>query len=145
MTFDDFCAIAPSNHGYSIKKPESNKVLILFNDKQDDSIIRFTLAHELGHCVLNHNSANDIEDKEANCFARNILCPIPVVKELKILSAEDYSNIFGVSVPMGKVAMLFRDHDQYYITKQNYSNILERTTYFFTGYSHADLYRNIAG
>lgn len=40
---------------------------------------RFTLAHELGHIVLNHSCEEAWEEKEANYYAAQLLAPRPVL------------------------------------------------------------------
>lgn len=91
----------------------------------EDSAVRqcFTIAHELGHFILEHdakeygvlfrfpevNGSEDVE-KEANCFAANLLVPKVMLKEVMkkySLKHEDYfllADIFGVS----KEVMKFR-------------------------------------
>lgn len=73
---------------------------------------RFTLAHELGHCLLGHlkfgktynrNSeidfkGMDVYEMQANVFARDILMPATVLHSLGIKSAEDIARICNVSM-----------------------------------------------
>ncbi len=70
---------------------DNGKFLIVFNDAQSPKDrIRFTLAHELGHIFHGHHkelgvdvlqrmwvekTLYDVMEDEANCFARNLLCP----------------------------------------------------------------------
>lgn len=80
----------------------------------------FTVAHELGHYVLEHTpdeykvllrlpgiATNDVE-KEANCFAANILVPETILDKIMkqySLGKDAYvelSRIFGVSSEMMK-------------------------------------------
>lgn len=77
---------------------------------------RFTVAHELGHYLLEHDPAKygvllrfpefngeDEEEKEANCFAANLLVPKESLKEVLkkySLTNEDepvLAQLFGVS------------------------------------------------
>lgn len=69
----------------------NGKYLIVYNKNQrPKDRIRFTLAHELGHIFHHHHqelgvgilqrlwvekSLYDVMEDEANCFARNLLCP----------------------------------------------------------------------
>mgnify|MGYP001577598842 CR=1 FL=1 len=84
----------------------------------NDSLTRqnFTIAHELGHYILGHdtkeygvllrfpelNAKEDVE-KEANCFAANLLVPEKMLKEIMrsySLDKKDVpilAQIFGVS------------------------------------------------
>ena len=75
---------------------------IYLNDKINNyGRRRFTLAHEIGHGVLNHplekihfrhpeedNPANQ-QEFQANIYARDILAPACVLKELQLNTAED--------------------------------------------------------
>lgn len=92
---------------------------IYVNDEDPPNRKTFTVAHELGHHILKHepdkygvlprfanptdtNSNNDLE-KEANCFAANLLVPERMLKEIMNkynLSKSDanlLSKMFGVS------------------------------------------------
>ena len=76
----------------------SRGFLILINKNQmPRHRIRFTIAHELGHIVLGHlqeigpgmpgklpedHALYEVMEVEANCFARNLLCPAPAVQRL---------------------------------------------------------------
>lgn len=124
MKYSDFLKIASSEHGYLQRsKRDPCKAYIIYNDWKDERSIRFTLAHELGHYVLMHKEENKISDKEASCFARNLLCPIPVGEILEIESVSDYMNTFGISDLMANVCKKFRKSDQYYISAYYKSKI----------------------
>lgn len=74
------------------------KYVIVYNEKATpQNRIRFTIAHELGHIFLGHHrelgqpilkrmwvdkSLYDVLEDEANCFARNLLCPAPAVQTI---------------------------------------------------------------
>lgn len=70
---------------------------------------RFTLAHELGHAILNHNlsklhfrnsetdSRTDVQELEANIFARNILMPAAVLAALGVHTPEEIMRLCDVS------------------------------------------------
>lgn len=76
----------------------NGKCLIVYNKNQKPKDrIRFTLAHELGHILHRHHqelgtemlqrlqvekSLYDVMEDEANCFARNLLCPALSVQTL---------------------------------------------------------------
>jgi Zn-dependent peptidase ImmA (M78 family) len=76
----------------------------------------FTVAHELGHYLLEHelsgaeytclfrnpaNQKNTPIEKEANCFAANLLVPTYILREYldkyPFATNEQLSKIFGVS------------------------------------------------
>lgn len=88
--------------------------LIVYNDKKYSKRVRFTLAHELAHIVLNHlndsrteinrggltNSEYAILEGEANTFAGNFLAPPVLINEIvqKIGFKSSYiEHYFGLS------------------------------------------------
>lgn len=114
-----------STYGFSIVRGE--KRFILYNDEVPFSCIRFTLAHELGHMVLGHLREEDEElEKEANCFARNLLCPQPVVKVLNLTDKDEYMAIFNVSAQMASVSLRLRWIDNANIYSDLYGEIERR-------------------
>lgn len=87
-----------SDDGVCVYKRDSEQYVIFYNEKKDDNRFRFTIAHELGHIYLEHHriAGSDIltrseltsaqyerYEKEANCFARNLLSPAPLAKTIK--------------------------------------------------------------
>lgn len=75
---------------------------------------RFTLAHELGHYLMNH--FDDCFDKctlteldnLANCFARNILVPVDYLKTRDIYKLPNY---FAVSLAAAEARLSFYSID----------------------------------
>ncbi len=96
--------------GYSTKL--DGKLIIYFNELKPTNRIRFTIAHELGHCILGHVLDNeytyrfnseadkykDVKEIQANVFARDILMPATVLHSIGASSAEDIANICNVSM-----------------------------------------------
>lgn len=87
-----------------------NQKQIFINDKIDHRPRRrFTVAHELGHGILNHNISNvhyrnnendsqtDMQELEANVFARDILMPATVLAALDIHTPEEIMKLCDVS------------------------------------------------
>lgn len=83
---------------------------IFLNDKVSNrNRRRFTLAHELGHGILNHDigivhyrnsevdSDIDMQELEANVFARDILMPSTVLAALGIHTPEEIMRVCDVS------------------------------------------------
>lgn len=83
---------------------------IFLNDKVNNrNRRRFTLAHELGHGILNHNidivhyrnsevdSDIDMQELEANVFARDILMPSTILAALNIHTPEEIMKVCDVS------------------------------------------------
>jgi len=99
-----------SGDGFSLNVNGVN--VIYYNDQKPKARIRFTLAHELGHCLLGHlkfgktynrNSeidfkGMDVYEMQANVFARDLLMPATVLHSLGIKSAEDIARICNVSM-----------------------------------------------
>lgn len=111
-----------SEKGFIIREKYNTRAFIYYNDKIDPEIIRFTLAHELGHYCLGHNTDDSSTDKEANCFARNFLCPIPVTERFALEDISDCCNIFDVTPPAAEVVLDKRNTDRYYIESTFYSS-----------------------
>ena len=132
--------IAQSEYGYSVTDWKRGYHIIYFNNFKDDRTVRFTLAHELGHIRLHHIEDNDISDREANCFARNLLCPIQLVKEFGLSSVKEYEECFNISEPCAKAAFAHSVSDFHYITPKNYQVVGDKIYSYMTGYSLAELY-----
>jgi len=103
------------------------KPVILFNASEPTTRQRFTIAHELGHHVLQHgerprdNSSafmNPYEAVEvsANRFAAEVLMPVHAVRvmveERQVTSITELANAFCVSEP----AMIYRLKNLGYIS-----------------------------
>lgn len=118
------CLKAESEYGFSIVDGKTGRRVILYNEEMPVGAIRFTLAHEIGHAVLGHEDEEDPNaEKEANCFARNLLCPIPVVIELDAKTLSDYVLLFDITERMARVAVDKRGTDRYYIRDNLYATI----------------------
>ena len=125
--------LANSEYGFSVKK--GNKRIIYYNETKPLACIRFTLAHEIGHAVLGHMDEEDpAAEKEANCFARNLLCPLPVAKAYDAETEEDYVSLFNISEPMAQVTVGRRSSDAYYISEKYDSIIKDRLYAYNMGY-----------
>ncbi len=119
---------ASSNYGFTINEMSSTgrgRYIVLFNDWKDDTTIRFTLAHEIGHIVLGHTEDNEVAKKEANCVARNLLCPIPVRNVLELRTISDLCTTFDVSEPMAKASLQCESSDSYHIDKILYQDLYD--------------------
>jgi Zn-dependent peptidase ImmA (M78 family) len=109
----EVCNLVNSDEGCCLYYESLDEYLILYNDKiTNKGRKRWTLAHELGHYVMNHNKNSNnsslarsslTEDEynefesEANCFARELLAPPPVLNELNLISPSNISNICDIS------------------------------------------------
>lgn len=129
-----------SDHGLTIVDLKNNKRIVAYDSNKNYTTIRFTLAHELGHAVLNHIEDGDIENKEANCFARNLLCPVPAIEEMDLQSVSDYQDFFDVSAPMAELSKIYLKNDKYYITEENYLGFNSGVFHKVTGYYPEQFY-----
>lgn len=102
-----------SEDGCCVFNERNGKYRILYNDTiENEGRKRWTIAHELGHYALNHHEIygddilrrspiNDelygILEKEANCFARNLLAPPHVIYHLEKPSPEVIQEICSIS------------------------------------------------
>lgn len=121
--------LANSEYGFSIVK--NGKRIIYYNEKMPLPCIRFTLAHEIGHAVLGHQDEDDpAAEKEANCFARNLLCPSPVISAFELLFIRDYVSAFNVSAEMACIAIQHHKSDAYYIDPE-YEEIINDKIYAY--------------
>lgn len=99
---------------------DRSKCVIYYNDtKKNIGLERFTIAHELGHHFLGHyrymldgnillrglsNPDYSAIEKEANCFARNLLSPIYLIHSIGIIAndTEKIKDIFNISLSAAK-------------------------------------------
>lgn len=78
---------------------------IYYNDKYPNTRIRFTLAHELGHIIL------DTENEDlADTFAGALLAPRPMVIAYGCETADDIKKRFNISISAANHAVYLRDH-----------------------------------
>ena len=121
--------LANSEFGFSVKK--DNKRIIYINEKMPLWAIRFTLAHEIGHAVLGHQDEdNPVSEREANCFARNLLCPLPVANAFGVQSEDDYVSVFNIGPQMARATVGRRSSDAYYIDEA-YVAVLDDKLYAY--------------
>ena len=130
-----------SEFGFSIF--HDDKRIILYNEDISLGTIRFTIAHEIGHAILGHtNDHDDCFEKEANCFARNLLCPIHVAVELGLNTIQEYMDAFNITKKMAEVALDKQQCDWYHIDRENYITLSERLTAYMLNFSTWDEYYN---
>lgn len=131
---------ASSEYGFTVADYSKDRFIIYYNDWKDEKTLRFTIVHELGHIILKHKVDNETTNREANCFARNILCPVQIVKEYKLSTPHDYMECFGISEPMAEAAIGNFESDMYYISNDLYNNINDKIYCYMTGYTLSELY-----
>lgn len=138
--FSEFIQRVSSVHGFTISDKNLNKHLIFYNEFKDETTIRFALAHELEHIILQHDEDNDISNKETNCFACNLLCPVPIAREFNLRTVEDYVSCFQVSEPMAEVSLDYKSIDFNNISQYNYQMLEDKVYEYFFGYTLPELY-----
>lgn len=111
VSIDDIINAFQSEDGYTVY--DGTNYTIAYNDTiLVPGRIRFTLMHEIGHIYLRHLVEFDetiltrsslterkykVLENETNSFARNILAPVMIVKDLKIKTVNDLVDYFGLS------------------------------------------------
>lgn len=133
-TSDPELCKAESENGFIQHDFLTNRSIIFYNDHNDFRIIRFTLAHEFGHFVLNHAMDDENTNAEANCFARNLLCPIPLADLLELQTPDDYSCCFDVTHQAASISYSFRSNDRYHLSKKLYNDAQDAFERFIMGY-----------
>lgn len=103
--------------GFIVPLSTDNKVCqIIVNAAEHPNRQNFTIAHELGHFLLQHVGKPDYEvlyrrpigdsntkelEQAANCFAANLLVPKQMleeyIKKYPLITNEQLASIFGVS------------------------------------------------
>lgn len=119
--------------GYSIYNGR-NYTIAYNNTIWSQGRINFTIAHEIGHIILNHHKDFEVTEilqdnftreeykileNEANCFARNILAPSPLVKQVKFWNVPRY---FGLSFKASTTRITFLNTDLYALNGEQISN-----------------------
>lgn len=98
---------------WTIFNPQLDVYLIVWNAFESPSSIRYSVAHEIGHIILNHERSwpTDIalkkrqKETEANVFANCLLAPLDVMHRLceqKPFSARLVSTYFGIPYAVAK-------------------------------------------
>jgi Zn-dependent peptidase ImmA (M78 family) len=71
---------------------------IFYNANRIPGRIRFSLMHELGHILLNHQQAyHEEQEQEANFFATHILAPRIAIQQLECKNFVDTSITFDIT------------------------------------------------
>ncbi len=86
---------------------------IYYNDNLAKSRIRFSIAHEIGHIILDHGDyLNPNKEIEANYFASNLLAPRMAIHYAKCKNQNDVVKIFYLSQEAAQYA--FNDYKRWY-------------------------------
>lgn len=114
------------NKGFSIYI--NNKYIIFYDENQDIKLIRFIIAHELGHIFLNHFQVDYINDnisileEEANIFAISLLIPIQILNKININKFKDIPIIFDIPLDFLKYIKLKHNKIKIYNNFKKYIN-----------------------
>lgn len=101
---------------------------IYYDDEKSIEVQRFTIAHEIGHVVLNHfREFSNCREKEANMFAARLLMPMCVLHECRVNSSEEIAKLCKVS----QTAAAFRNERLQMLKNRNkfYKNEKEKLVY----------------
>lgn len=94
-------------NGFSVIN-NGKKTIYINKEMHNKHRVRFTIAHELGHILLNHHqnknnlSYNDLEI-EANMFAIRVLAPLCVLHELKVQTESELRELCRISKKAGEI------------------------------------------
>lgn len=116
ISYEELILDAETKDSYAVRQGCTGKYCIYYNDIDRNIVtsnrVRWNLAHELGHIVLNHHAIigveklfrNGLDDKtysyfesEANYFAQLLLVPHIVLLGLKIIKDSDIKRICKIS------------------------------------------------
>ena len=120
ITRRELLEIAESSDGFTLRR--SSEFIIVYNDspKISEARRRFTLAHELGHYTLRHRRKTETEEREADCFARNLLAPRLLAITYDI-DFPDYPATFGISAAAARMCEEKRELDERYLSDLSYT------------------------
>lgn len=135
-TIEDICECLGKD-GYSIYT--GGKYSIAYNNTINNfGRINFTLAHEIGHIVLGHHKDFEVTEilqdnftkeeykileNEANCFARNILAPAPLVNQMKLWNKFfSMTSDFAITAKAVTTRLSLLKNDLYYLNDEQIHN-----------------------
>lgn len=123
LTIEETCEHFESDEGCCWYRKSKGSYVIFYNDRiENKGRVRWTIAHEIGHFILKHNEITnktifnrnsltsdeyDVFEKEANCFARNLLAPQSLMYELRPTNPNVVSDIFNISLEAAKNVLDF--------------------------------------
>ena len=82
-----------------------DEAIIIYDDTLPKTVIRYTVAHELGHIFLGH----DLEyptigiENEANVFASRLLAPACVLWGLNLQTPQEIALVCGISLQSAEI------------------------------------------
>lgn len=86
------------NDIYAFNTTKNRKKIICYKDSGNIDINRFTIAHELGHILLEHdNNIKEYKEEQANIFASRLLCPLCLIAHFNFNKIHQITEFFGIS------------------------------------------------
>lgn len=111
ITHEELLDLSEHADGFTMR--HNRHYIVVYDDDPSipESRRRFTLAHELGHYALRHWRKTEAEEREADCFARNLLAPRLLAIDRGFEFA-DYPAAFGISAAAARMCELRRMDDE---------------------------------
>ncbi|MFR9278553.1 MAG: ImmA/IrrE family metallo-endopeptidase [Ezakiella coagulans] len=112
-----------SEDGFTVYKDGKYNIFMRDSADRTRQRSRFTMAHEIGHIILDHHKilggnlltlnpkVKNYVEFQANTFAENILMPIPHILKIDDKSITNLSKEFNVSKKMVEVRLMHIQRD----------------------------------
>lgn len=132
ISYDELIVNAETKDSYVVRENSTGRFCIYYNDIDvhimSSNRVRWNLAHELGHIILNHHITAGVEtlyrtgiddasynyfEKEADYFAQLILVPHVVLYAFKVKSATQIKHLCKISGPASE--RRFREYSKWQI------------------------------
>ena len=119
-------ALEKENDGFFLE--ENGNEFIYYNDVcRSFERINMTILHEIGHCVLDHRGIDpDVEEAEANFFAKYAIAPPVLVERVGANGPGDICKYFFISLQAACYAW-------------NYYRLSKRFHYAYGGYTEYEM------
>lgn len=122
MKREALLSLGTSADGFTVR--QNGRSVIVYNEALPRTRQRFTIAHELGHIVLGHESDDKEKDDEADCFARNLLMPVLYARKAGA-DFRHYPALFDVSAAAARMAERCYEEDLRSIWPSTYHKVME--------------------
>lgn len=95
-----------SSDGFSVER--NGHWIIYYNDEINNfGRIKFTIMHEIGHFHLGHQDDGEIEEQEANFFAKYALAPPSLIHQLPEINVYTIQQTFEISLEAAFYAHIY--------------------------------------